>query len=186
MLHIGNRYRNRRKEMRAMTCKDCIHYEACDISAVFFGGEQGSKAFREYEKRTNVQNDCDTFKDKSKIVELPCRVGDTVYVISRGEIIPAIIDSVQRYSKKFFLTASNEEFWGWGTITLDINNEIGAEWYKTKKEAMKHGKRPTRQQKKIIKVNRLNPDNWLVSRVYPDRLEWVYRYADRVRVIQVI
>ena len=51
---------------------------------------------------------------------------------------------------------------------------------------MKHGKRPTRQQKKIIKANRLNPDNWLVSRVYPDRLEWVYRYADRVRVIQVI
>lgn len=54
-----------------MTCKDCIHYEACDIAAVYFGDTAGSKKFREYEKRTNV--------------ELPCAVGDTIYTIYSDE-----------------------------------------------------------------------------------------------------
>ena len=48
---------------------------------------------------------------------------------------------------------------------------------------MKHGRKPTREQKKIIESNRLNPDNWLVSKVYPDRLVLVYRHADRERVV---
>ncbi|MGG0128403.1 hypothetical protein ABEX97_15460 [Bacillus velezensis] len=29
---------------------------------------------------------------------------------------------------------------------------------------MKHGKRPTRAQKNVIKSNGLNPNNWLVSK----------------------
>ena len=53
-----------------MTCKDCLHFDACDISAVYFGGDIGSKNFREYEKRKNVELDCDTFKDKSRFIEV--------------------------------------------------------------------------------------------------------------------
>lgn len=55
------------------TCKDCVHVEACngilngfDIDIEFFG-EQVSV--------------CKNFKDRSRFVELPCKVGDTVYVI---------------------------------------------------------------------------------------------------------
>ena len=67
------------------TCKDCLHYEAC-------------KRFNEI--RTNVINEskrgaenlCELYADKSRFVELPCKVGDTVlwYSIS-GEIIEAKI-----------------------------------------------------------------------------------------------
>lgn len=56
-----------------MTCNDCVHVEACngilngfDIDIEFFG-EQVSG--------------CKNFKDRSLFVELPCKVGDTVYVI---------------------------------------------------------------------------------------------------------
>ena len=47
-----------------MTCKDCVHYEVCNI----FGDEV-------------LGNLCVYFKDKSKFIELPCKVGDIVWCI---------------------------------------------------------------------------------------------------------
>lgn len=49
-----------------MTCKDCYHsdmcgFEWCDDDALTF---------------------CKDFKDKSRIVELPCKMGDEAYYIS--------------------------------------------------------------------------------------------------------
>lgn len=44
---------------------------------------------------------------------------------------------------------------------------------------MKHGKNPTRSQKLLIKSKRLNPENWLVTKDMPDRLELVHRYSDK-------
>lgn len=62
-----------------MTCKDCIHYEACKTSASYFGC--GIDAFERYELRQEVEKDCADFKPKSRYIELPCAVGDTVYQI---------------------------------------------------------------------------------------------------------
>lgn len=44
-----------------MNCKDCIHYEVCAIEVVL---------------NTAINENCNFFKDKSKIIELPCKVGD--------------------------------------------------------------------------------------------------------------
>lgn len=66
-----------------MTCKDCVHYEACEISSVYFGEEKGSKSFREYEKRQNVELDCDQFKDKTQLVELPCKINERLYYANK-------------------------------------------------------------------------------------------------------
>ena len=46
-----------------MTCKDCIHYDVCLLGACVEG----------------VTGTCLNYKDKSRIVELPCKVGDTLY-----------------------------------------------------------------------------------------------------------
>lgn len=49
------------------TCKDCIHFDVCNK-----------------QKITNhriSQSVCNHFKDKSLVLDLPCKVGDTVYVI---------------------------------------------------------------------------------------------------------
>lgn len=48
-----------------MTCKDCIHYEMC-LPRVAVGGNKV----------------CQSFKDKSRIVELPCKVGSDFYVLT--------------------------------------------------------------------------------------------------------
>ena len=51
-----------------MTCKDCIHYEACkNLYEIHGDGLSGESHV------------CDYFADRSRFVELPCKVGDTVY-----------------------------------------------------------------------------------------------------------
>ena len=53
-----------------MTCKDCFHYEACkDMYEQIFINKFCD------------ENHCKFFKDKDKVIELPCKVGDTVWFI---------------------------------------------------------------------------------------------------------
>ena len=57
-----------------MTCKDCVHYEAC-INVIT---EQKRIESMEYGNSETWR----CFKDKTKFVELPCKIGDTVYKFS--------------------------------------------------------------------------------------------------------
>lgn len=52
-------------------CSDCLHYDCCERSAETF--------IESFVAKTGVENVCRTFKDKSRFVEVPCKVGDTVY-----------------------------------------------------------------------------------------------------------
>lgn len=57
------------------TCKDCLHYEACkavlDLAGFFsYDIEEMLNAIK-----------CPNFADKSRFVELLCKVGDTVYSV---------------------------------------------------------------------------------------------------------
>ncbi len=56
-----------------MTCKDCVHFEVC------------ANVYCEVTAETEIKNThnkpCFYFKDKSKYIELPCKVGDTVYEV---------------------------------------------------------------------------------------------------------
>jgi hypothetical protein len=54
-----------------------------------------------------------------------------------------------------------------------------------RKNRMKHGKRPTLNQKKLIEAARLNPDNWLIVKNLPDQLHIVHRDTGNERVIEV-
>lgn len=57
-----------------MTCKDCIHYDVCVI----------------VEHQTSDDEDyltefgCSDFKSKSRYIELPCAVGDTVFWVTKS------------------------------------------------------------------------------------------------------
>lgn len=53
------------------SCKDCLHYEACE--------SQVPKTFWDSE---TFYYHCKCFKDRNRFVELPCRVGDTIYEIT--------------------------------------------------------------------------------------------------------
>lgn len=53
-----------------MTCKDCYHYGVCKF--------YNKNLPEEYD---HIEWQCDSFKDKSCIVELPCKAGETVYCL---------------------------------------------------------------------------------------------------------
>ena len=58
-----------------MTCKDCIHYDLCrSCSRIQLGWHGNSVHYVE-----NIEEICKDFKDRSRFVELPCKVGDKVY-----------------------------------------------------------------------------------------------------------
>ena len=77
-----------------MKCKDCYHFDVCnnylnDFREIGFLLGHNLNAIG-----------CRFFKDKSKIIELPCKVGDTVYFIKsaftylkepKAEIVKTII-----------------------------------------------------------------------------------------------
>ena len=59
-----------------VTCKDCVHVEVCKFKDL--PAPLSDSYIRESEC---IEKRCGDFKDRSRFVELPCKVGDTVYVI---------------------------------------------------------------------------------------------------------
>lgn len=64
-------------------CKNCIHYSLCNYEEIC------------HYDSDNIKNakDCSFFKDRSCFVELPCNVGDTVYVLHK-QIVCDIVDGI--------------------------------------------------------------------------------------------
>ena len=62
------------------TCKDCIHYDIC-LGA--FG--------------CCIYKTCDSFKDKSKFIELPCSIGDIVYTILYHNVFEAEVVCIRPF-----------------------------------------------------------------------------------------
>lgn len=77
-----------------MTCKDCLHFAIC------------ANVYCEVTAETEIKNihgkPCFYFKDKSKYIELPCKVGDTVYVLDYED------DNAVDYSGYIFIMLNND------------------------------------------------------------------------------
>ena len=65
-------------------CKDCVHYDVC--YELTYHEPNGEIVGREV---------CNNFKDKSRFVDLPCKVGDTVYFVYRNEIFEHKIRKIE-------------------------------------------------------------------------------------------
>lgn len=46
---------------------------------------------------------------------------------------------------------------------------------------MKHGRKPTVSQRKLIQSKGLDPAVWLVVKDQPEKMELVHRYSDRTK-----
>ena len=59
------------------TCKDCIHYDVCKALSGFT--DKLIKSYEKvFEKYGDAKEECEYFKDKSKLIELPCKIGDYI------------------------------------------------------------------------------------------------------------
>lgn len=90
----------------------------------------------DFEGNKNVSTLADYLLANGVIVP-PCKVGDIVYIISRGDIVDIKIVSIQYINKRIDISGRNEKYFGYSTITLDSKNEVGKKWYTTKEEAEK-------------------------------------------------
>lgn len=109
-----------------MTCKECIHYEACEWFGHIYVEE--------------MADDCLRFKPKSRFIELPCKVGQTVWVVSRyykcdWHIHECLVDSITLYEKHTFLSlcekGKRQNVFG------EEKSQIGKTVFLTKEEAEK-------------------------------------------------
>lgn len=50
-------------------------------------------------------------------------------------------------------------------------------------ECVKSGKKPTRNQKKLMQEWNLNPADWLVERDTPEEMHLIHRFSDSTRKI---
>jgi hypothetical protein len=71
-----------------MSCKECIHYNACKFTYI--------EAFGSFNEEQFGQTGCAEFEDKSRYIELPCAVGDDIYWVyyKRAEIKRYIVRSI--------------------------------------------------------------------------------------------
>ena len=71
-----------------MNRKDCIHVKVCGEYVAGLAAARGVIIDNQAELEEILEcDDCEHFKDRSRLKELPCNVGDTVYYFnSAGEI----------------------------------------------------------------------------------------------------
>ena len=110
--------------MNEKSCKDCLHYEACDMYEDLDG----------YRSKTI----CSNFTEKSEWVHLPCKVNSTVYIASEYH---GVIESKVR---KIFLGLNGAEmirtqhydipFSNWGKTTFLTREEANKALEERRKE----------------------------------------------------
>ena len=73
------------------TCRDCVHVEVCRYYTNELAKANGIPLKLEEVERLLECDDCENFKDRSRLVELPCKLGDFVYFIKARRVMADIV-----------------------------------------------------------------------------------------------
>lgn len=116
-----------------MTCKDnCLHWEVCKLTPPEY-------ATAKYYTFCNCAEKCECFKDKSKYIELPCKVGETVYHYCKSvnQIVPYVVEDIHidKEQTRYFATAFDIYYNEYLDEIEFTEDEIGKTVFLTKSEA---------------------------------------------------
>lgn len=123
-------------------CKNCIKADVCKV-AEEFDKEPVDGIYIE---------GCDYFKDRNRFVELPCKVGDTIYILTNDS--PTGIEESQVKKIELIKTQSKTKirltvpcvYDDWGGAQWEIGvNDFGKTAFLTRKEAERVLKRSVKQ-----------------------------------------
>lgn len=76
------------------TCKECVHVDVCrfkDLPAPL-----SDSYVRESEC---IEKRCGDFKDRSRFVELPCKLGDVIFYTVQLKTYQAVVDRIELYDE---------------------------------------------------------------------------------------
>ena len=99
-----------------MICKNCIHKDVCH-------------KIEHYGRNLETDESCDHFRDLTKMIELPCAIGDTVYSIWEDEEGKLQIEEIEA------IDVSVQKVWI-GDVYFSCQ-EIGVNVFFTREEAEK-------------------------------------------------
>ena len=109
------------------TCEDCIHYDVC-IGAFGYC----------------LYKTCDSFKDTSRFIELPCSIGDTVWAIMYNAVLESkvirvrpIIKPDNEYCIGLVATINDKLCWDGRLFGHEIFCMLDEDTFLTKEEAEK-------------------------------------------------
>jgi hypothetical protein len=79
------------------SCKDCVHADMCRFYTKELAKAKGITLGKDIFEYFSSGDVCEDFKDRSRFVELPCKVGDSVYLdnlhIKYADVIGIYIDA---------------------------------------------------------------------------------------------
>ena len=74
-------------------------------------------------------------EEQGLLLQLPCKVEDTVYIISRNnEIIPLNVHGIDIRKDNFTILAKNEEYYGYSILSL-LDKYESVDWFITQAES---------------------------------------------------
>lgn len=93
------------------TCKGCLHIDVCEKRNRYHADvdEFTGRVF------TDMDKSCEHFKDRSKFIELPCKVGDMVYYFFNDNLseyceVPIAGFHIDRYRIAFEIEILGQKF----------------------------------------------------------------------------
>ena len=76
-----------------MTCKDCLHYEACK-GTYYTAKDCDNIALYDFDGEMYADSGCEDFTDRSEWVHLPCKVEQQLWFVENGEIKCSTVDRI--------------------------------------------------------------------------------------------
>ena len=126
------------------SCKDCMHEEVCSIFSSDLNEDGAEK--------------CVCFKDRNRFVELPCKVGDTMYILTNDsptgieESQVKKIELIKMQSKTKIRLTVPCVYDDWGSAQWEIGvNDFGKTAFLTRKEAERELKNESMNKNKTVK-----------------------------------
>lgn len=142
------------------TCKDCLHVEVCRQHCCEQQNEGCCSCMFNACVYEDKAEECPNFKYGDRFIELPCNIGDKIYVIHRakdgnGHIQPLICSALhlrdeinrRRIKKKYEYVVAKHD--GYCAAHLDLT-KLGIDWfvnYEAAKKALEEWREEVKRKK---------------------------------------
>ena len=107
------------------SCKDCVHVEVCCEKNLHVA--VGMNIIPRF-KYKRIEQECKNFKDRSRFVELPCKLGDFVYFIKARRVMADVVSKFTIDRRGVMLQRVNG-------YNLGYTDQLGEKFFLTCEEA---------------------------------------------------
>ena len=123
-----------------MTCKNCLHYEACK-GTYYTAKGCDNIALYDFDGEMYADSGCEDFTERSEWVHLPCKIGSRIFVIPTKENRLEEITEMKALGFSIGKPCNNANCFrvrGSAALFQPSFNDFGISIFLTREEAEKH------------------------------------------------